>query len=209
MIRRLLFILAAAATLAPWPASAHPHVYVTVKSELVYGPDGAVTAVRHAWTFDDLFSTYATQGLQTKEKGVFTKEELAPLAEVNVTTMKEYNYFTHVKADGKKVAFADAKDYWLEFKDSLLTLYFTIPLQAPLKPKALELEVYDAEYFVDLSFDEKNPAKLAGAPSACKMTMTTPQQPEPMQRFGRSFSPAEANAGMGAQFASKISVKCQ
>ena len=208
MIRRLFFILAAAAILAPWPAFAHPHVYVTVKSELVYGPDGAVTAVRHAWTFDDLFSTYATQGLQTKEKGVFTKEELAPLAEVNVTTMKEYNYFTHVKADGKKVAFADAKDYWLEFKDSLLTLYFTIPLQASLKPKALELEVYDAEYFVDLSFDEKEPAKLAGAPAQCQMTMTKPET-STSQRLDRSFTPAEAFAGMGGKFASKISVKCQ
>ena len=70
-------------------ARAHPHVWVTVKSELVYAPDGSVTGVRHAWTFDDMFSVFATQGIESKKKGEFTREELAPLAEVNVTSLKE------------------------------------------------------------------------------------------------------------------------
>src|SRR5205823_13012809 len=48
-------------------ASAHPHVWVTVSSELIYAPDGAVTGVRHAWAFDDMFSVFATQGIESKE----------------------------------------------------------------------------------------------------------------------------------------------
>jgi lipoprotein-releasing system permease protein len=47
-------------------ASAHPHVWVTMKAEVVYAPDGSVTGVRHAWTFDDMFSVFATQGIDTK-----------------------------------------------------------------------------------------------------------------------------------------------
>ncbi|MGB9297848.1 MAG: DUF1007 family protein, partial [Pseudolabrys sp.] len=66
------------------PASAHPHVWVTMRTELVYAPDGRITGIRHAWSFDDMFSTFATQGLESKEKGKFTREELAPLAKVNV-----------------------------------------------------------------------------------------------------------------------------
>src|SRR5688572_8783123 len=97
-------------------ASAHPHVWVTVQSEVVYSADGAVTGVRHAWTFDDMYSTFATQGLDSKQKGVFTREELAPLAEVNVTSLKEYDYFNFAKANGKKTPFTDPVDYWLEFK---------------------------------------------------------------------------------------------
>ena len=73
-------------------ASAHPHVWVTVKSELVYAPDGSVTGVRHAWTFDDMFSVFALQGLDSKKKGEYTREELAPLADVNVTSLKEYDF---------------------------------------------------------------------------------------------------------------------
>src|SRR5262245_20823427 len=83
-------------------AMAHPHVWVTMKSEVVYGADGAVTGVRHAWTFDDMFSAFATQGLESKKKGEFTREELKPLAEVNVTSLKDFDYFTSAKVDGKK-----------------------------------------------------------------------------------------------------------
>ena len=67
-------------------AEAHPHVWVTAKSEVVYAADGSVTAVRHHWTFDEMFSTFAVQGMDTKKAGGLTREDLAPLAEVNVTS---------------------------------------------------------------------------------------------------------------------------
>src|SRR5712692_397652 len=136
MIYRILSsVLCACAllTLASVGASAHPHVWVTVRSELVYAPDGSVTGVRHAWTFDDMFSTFATQGLETKQKGVFTREDLKPLAEVNVTSLKEFDFFTHARANGKKTSFTDPVDYWLEFTDGVLTLHFTLSLKSPVR----------------------------------------------------------------------------
>lgn len=48
--------------LATAGAAAHPHVWVTIKSELVYAGDGSVTGVRHIWTFDEMFSAFASQG---------------------------------------------------------------------------------------------------------------------------------------------------
>ena len=96
-------------------ASAHPHVWVTMNSEFIYATDGSVTGVRHTWTFDDTFSVFATQGLESKQRGVFTREELAPLADVNVTSLKEYGFFTFAKADGKKVQFNEPVDYYLDY----------------------------------------------------------------------------------------------
>ena len=80
MIRQLSCV--AAAVLASLVAtvelaSAHPHVWVTMRSELVYGPDGTITGIRHAWTFDDMFSAFATQGIDSKQRGVFSREELS------------------------------------------------------------------------------------------------------------------------------------
>ena len=96
----LAFILA---WLAGSPsAEAHPHVWIVAKSEVMYAPDGSMTGVRHAWTFDDMFSTYALQGIETRTKGVYTREELKPLAQTNVESLKEFNFFTFAKADGKK-----------------------------------------------------------------------------------------------------------
>ncbi|MEN3375627.1 MAG: hypothetical protein V7604_982, partial [Hyphomicrobiales bacterium] len=106
-------VLAALVFFAVAEAQAHPHVWVTMKSELVYAADGTVTGVRHNWTFDDMFSTFATQGLESKEKGKFTREELAPLAQVNVESLKEYDYFTIARVNGKKAPLNGPVDYYL------------------------------------------------------------------------------------------------
>jgi ABC-type uncharacterized transport system substrate-binding protein len=206
--------LAAALTVAqsPTPAVAHPHVWVTMKSALVYTADGAMTGVRHAWTFDDMFSAFATQGLEQKTKGIFTREELAPLAEVNVTSLKEFDYFTYGKADGKKETFAAPKDYWLDFKDGVLTLHFTLPLKAPVKAKSLVVEVYDPSYFVDFAFAQKDAVTLAGAPENCKLSTKKldDASPAPGQTLSESlFNNLAAASTWGAQFANRIVVSCQ
>jgi ABC-type uncharacterized transport system substrate-binding protein len=192
-------------------AQAHPHVWVTMTAVVIYAPDGSVTGVRHAWTFDDMFSTFATQGLESKQKGVFTREELHPLAEVNVTSLKEFDYFSYAKANGKKTLFTDPVDYYLELKDSLLTLHFTLPLKTPVKTQTLEIEVYDPAYFIDFSFAEKDGVLLKGAPAACKGILGKPQEmskelAERLSKIGPSEQIPENS--FGAQFANRISVAC-
>jgi ABC-type uncharacterized transport system substrate-binding protein len=205
------FVFAALALFAASAAQAHPHVWVTMKSEVVYGPDGSVTGVRHAWTFDDMFSTFATQGLESKEKGKFTREELAPLAKVNVESLKEYDYFTNARANGKKADLNPPADYWLEFTDGLLTLHFTLPFKMPVKAQTVDLEMYDPSWFVDFSFAEKDPVSLVGAPAACKFAVQRPGEAgkapggQPGEAFFNNLAPS---SNYGAQFANKIAVKC-
>jgi ABC-type uncharacterized transport system substrate-binding protein len=217
MIHRICFsVLAAsvAVVIAGGAASAHPHVWVTMKSELVYAPDGSVTGVRHAWTFDDMFSVFATQGVDSKKKGEFTREELAPLAEVNVSSLKEYDFFTYAKANGKKVEFNEpAAGYYLDFnpKDTVLTLHFTLPLKAPVKTKDLTLEVFDREFFVDFSFADKDPVKLVGAPAQCKISVARPQEmnaalSQQLSKLGPDQR--DPSLTIGAEYANKILVKC-
>jgi ABC-type uncharacterized transport system substrate-binding protein len=192
-------------------ASAHPHVWVTMKSELVYAADGTVTGVRHAWTFDDMFSTYATQGLESKKKGEFTREELEPLAKVNVESLKEYDYFTVAHVNGKKAALKEPEDYWLDFTDNVLTLHFTLPFVTPVKAQSLEVEMYDPSFFVDFSFAAKDPAQLVGAPAACKLAVLRPGegQTQAQAKLGESFfEKLTPGSNYGAQFSNKLQVRC-
>jgi ABC-type uncharacterized transport system substrate-binding protein len=192
-------------------ASAHPHVWVSVKSELVYAPDGTLTAIKHHWTFDEMFSTFATQGLDANNDGKLSREELQSLAEVNVSSLKEFGYFTHVKADGKRAPIIDPKDYWLDFQNGSLTLNFTLPLKAPVAGKVFSIEVYDATYFVDFTLAKDNPVTLASAPAACKLNTFVPGETKPTaaqpldESFFNSLAPG---ANFGAQFANKILVNC-
>jgi ABC-type uncharacterized transport system substrate-binding protein len=191
-------------------AEAHPHVWVTFHSEVLYAADGSMTGVRHAWTFDDMFSAYALQGTPHAKKGQYTREELASLAQVNVDSLKEYGYFTFARADGKKLKFSDPVDYWLEYKNATLTLHFTLPLKAAATAKAMQIEVYDPTIFVDFEFAKDMPVSLSGA-AQCLLTYELPHQPTPAEQLRLSqldSEPLDAFSTYGEAFANKILVKC-
>jgi ABC-type uncharacterized transport system substrate-binding protein len=208
----LRILLAAFVTLVvAVPALAHPHVWVTMRTELVYAPDGKITGIRHAWSFDDMFSTFATQGLESKEKGKFTREELAPLAKVNVESLKEFDYFTYATADGKKAELAEpAPGYWLDYANEVLTLNFTLPFKKPVSVKELKVEIYDPTIFVDFSFAKEKPAQLVGAPK-CKLDVVLPREMSFAEGKKLSEIPADqpnTTMAWGAQFASRLLVHC-
>ncbi len=209
MRKAILRIIAAAAFLAAGVGTAlsHPHVATTVRSELVFGADGSIAGIRYAWTFDEFFSEFATQGLDTNKDGIYSREELAELAKVNVETLQESDYFTFGKSGEGKLAFGQPTDYWLEYKDKLLTLFFTLPVKSGAQKSGVSLDVYDPTYFVAFSFAEQNPVTLVGAPANCSLdvkrpgSLSGPQKPE-------SFFEA-LPGGFGAQFANSVTVTCK
>lgn len=210
--RAVLRIWLAAAFLAGAivPAFAHPHVLVTGRSEVVLSPDGKITAVKHAWTFDEAFSVFATQGLDKNGDGVFSREELAELAQVNVTSLKEFEYFTAGKKGAAKIEFGDPENYWLEFKDKLLTLYFTLPVNNAGAKGETVLDVFDPTYFVAFSLAEDNPVKLAGAAQNCSLEIKRPTPITSQTPLSESFfNSLTAASEFGSQFANRIIVNCR
>lgn len=154
-------------------ADAHPHVWVDTRAEVVFDTQGRVDAVRHAWTFDDAFSVYVIQGLDENEDGIYTREELSSLAQINVESLAEFEFFTFMGVEEAEVDFDAPVDYWLDYDagKSRLTLNFTLPLKQPaLVIGDLILEIYDPEAFVAFSVNEENSIKLAsGAPNNCSV----------------------------------------
>ena len=193
-------------------AVAHPHVWVTMRSALLYTPDGAILGIRHDWTFDDMFSAFALQGIAHKRKDHYTREELAPLAQVNVTSLKEYGYFTRARADNKKLVILDPVDYWLDYTNSTLTLHFTLPLKTPLEVKHLMFEIYDPTWFVNFDYADKEPLALLGAPQGCHAHLERPAgfNVAQGQQLGEDFfNSLSAGSSFGARFANKVLVRCQ
>ena len=211
LMRRLIHLLSASVALAigAGAAQAHPHVWVTAASELIFAADGSITGVRHAWIFDDMFSTYALQGIATRKKGVYSREELAPLAQTNMESLKEFAFFTFARVDNKKQKFADPIDYYLEYKDAALVLHFTLPFKMPIRTKQLALEIFDPSYFVDFSLQKKDPIHLVGAPADCTLAVQRPSDGTAIaQKLNEDTFLNGANANFGAMFANKISVDC-
>jgi ABC-type uncharacterized transport system substrate-binding protein len=195
--------------LAAAPAIAHPHVWVTMHTELVYAKDGAIVGINHSWAFDDMFSAFATQGLESKVKGQFSREELAPLAQTNVESLKEYDYFTYVTADGQKVKLGEPRPgYWLDYTNQILTLHFTLPFKEPVKSKLMRIEIYDPTIFVDFEFAKKEPVHIVDFPHGCRADVVLPAEMTYAQGKKLSDEAMSATFNWGEEFANKILVNC-
>ena len=112
----------AAVVLATLPldtAHAHPHVWVSVESTVLV-EQGSVIGFRHRWSFDELYSAMAIEGLDTNKDSVYSREELAELAQVNIDGLKDFGFFTVVKLGDKDLTFAAPKDYWLTHAATLV-----------------------------------------------------------------------------------------
>jgi ABC-type uncharacterized transport system substrate-binding protein len=194
------------------PASAHPHVWITVKSQLAFTPDGKVSAVVHEWVFDEMYSAFATQGL-AKPGELVKREQFAPLAQENAGSLAEIGYFTTLKIGGKPVEFGSVTDYWMEERsDHLVEFHVTLPLKTPSSlANFVTLRVADPEYFIDFEFDDKNPVKLLSAPPGCSATVA---KPKPLEEADKTkltesfFTNLSPGTNFGFKMASSAIIAC-
>ena len=169
-------LVALAAVLAPGQVLAHPHVWITVRSRIVFDKQGRVEAIVHDWVFDDMYSAFATQGLAPKGQLV-TRETFAPLAQENAGSLAEIGYFTTFKIDGKPVEYGPVTDYWMEERpDHLVAFHVVLPLKTPANPgKYASMMVADPEYFIDFEYDDEDPITLEDAPKGCSSSIGRPK----------------------------------
>ena len=193
-------------------ATAHPHVWVEVHSELDYTPAGTLAGVRHHWKFDEAFSTYALQGLETTPDGKPSEKTLKELALVNIESLHEFDFFTYAKRGKQDVKFLPPKDYSLTYDGTALTLHFTLPLaEPPAKKGELALDVYDPTYFVAFQLADTDPIKLAGNAGDCALTL---HRPDPAATGSSTtlsegfFNALTSASQFGSQFANRVTVKC-
>lgn len=204
--------LRAAAALAVMGVStavlAHPHAWITARAAVEL-KQGQVTALQHVWTFDEMYASDATAGLDTNKDGKFDKSELQPLAQTNMDGLKEYNYFTTATVAGQAVEFGAPADYWLEFTNGLLTLHFTLPLAKPIPAKGdvMKFSVEDTTFYIAFEFAKDDPVKLAGSIlSGCKAAPLVEPVAEDQKKLSDAFAAQFDPSGGGS--ANTIAVTC-
>src|SRR5262245_33802376 len=188
-------------------AAAHPHVWITVETTLMYDK-GSFSGLRHKWTFDQYYTAMAIEGLDKNKDGKYDREELAELAKVNIDGLKEFAYFTTASVAGREIKFADPSDYWLEHRDGVLSLNFTLPFVEPVPTdaKGLAFAVQDPTFFIAFDLAKVDPARLGpGAPAACTIKVGSPK--EQAGALGEAFAKQFGALALGGS--QLISVDCQ
>ena len=233
MVRHLArMILLAALAFASAPAMAHPHVWVSVATTVIY-EHGSVKAFRHRWVFDESYTSMAIENLDANNDGKIDRSELAELAKVNIDGLKEFEYFTAAKLGEQPLAFGAPTDYWMELteiastsmtnpmadpaatenkkasgaqpKVKVLVLEFTLPLQQPVLAEAdgFKFSVADPSFFIWFDFVKKEPVKLASAPAGCKAKISGA-----VDGGGQSLGDAAATPGINWGVAKTVSLSC-
>jgi ABC-type uncharacterized transport system substrate-binding protein len=208
-IRRLAASAALLALLAG-PSAAHPHVWVSVESTVVY-EKGAVAGLKHRWTFDELYTSMAIQGLDANNDGKYDRQELAELAKVNMEGLKEFGYFTHAKLGDAELELSEPADAWLEHKDGILALHFMLPLAKPVLAEAegFTFVVTDPSYFIAFEMAKDKPVALAGAPAGCVAKTSVPEKDAAeAKRLGEAFFQELGGSNFGVGLAKTVSVSC-
>ena len=203
---------ALALALSAGDALAHPHVWVTVRSRVEFAEDGKVKSIVHDWVFDEMYSSFATQGLAPKGQLV-TRDIFAPLAKENAGSLAEVGYYTTLKLDGKAQDFAPVTEYWMEERpDHLVEFHVVLPLKKPAPVGRFgSLLVADPEFFIDFEFDDKDGVVLDSAPPGCSTSLAKPKSLDggDKKTLDESFfSGLAPGANFGFKMASRVILAC-
>jgi ABC-type uncharacterized transport system substrate-binding protein len=149
--------------------------------------------------------------MDTDKDGKLSREELTPLAKVNMESLHEYGFFTVLKQGKSALTFADPIDYFLDHDGKALTLHFTLPAKAgDVGIKDARLEVADPSFFVSFEFAKDEPVKVQGFRGSCKVSL----KPPPPSVFGRlsqlgeNFFESQQGANIGSEFATPVTFAC-
>ena len=217
--RRCAALLAFLAPLAVTPAAmAHPHVWVEMRSDVVFNDQGQISAVNLMWTFDDAYAQMALDGLDANGDGVYDPSELEPLTKENVESLKDYDYFTAVRFNGQKQPVGEVKEAGQIYSNDKLQLHLQVPLKTPVDPTKGEfvLKVYDPDFFIAFDYAKDEPVSVIGAmPKNCELVVKpVPTDAEIEQTRamlatkGPDWKP-ENEEDFGAIFAQPVTIQCK
>lgn len=168
---RLLWAALVALGLFISPSLAHPHILIDAKAVLVFDAEGRLAAIRNTWTFDEAFSVWQTQGLDTNGDHVVSSDEMQELADENMTGLAEYGFYISAGAGKETLKFKAAGDQKFTFDNNRSTLSFTAELNTPYVVRGpLDIAIADPEYYVAITLTGAD-VTLENAPAGCGIEM--------------------------------------
>jgi len=216
--RRAVTAALLASLAAASPAVAHPHVWIEMRSDVVFNDQGQITAMNLMWTFDDAYAQMALDGLDANGDGVYSPSELDPLTKENIASLKDYGFFTVMRYNGQKQELGEVTQYGQIWSNDKLQLHMQVPLKAPVDPTKGEFiaKVYDPDFFIAMDYAKDEPVTVIGTmPKGCEMTVKpVPTDAEIEQTRamlstkGPEWKP-ENDEDFGALFAQPVIVSCK
>lgn len=195
------------------PALAHPHVFAEASLEVAVDGDGFVTALRHVWRFDDLFSATVMLEFDANSDLVLDHQELETVGAVIHESLAEFGYFQFVSVAGKEVGMRAPDRIMADFQDNQLIILFESRPAEPLKlDGTVDFGVYDPTFYTAIDFYEDEQMTVAGLPESCTRAVIRPDADEAIAQNQQSLTDAFFNDPTGVDyskiFATRLELNC-
>jgi len=194
-------------------AQAHPHAWIDLRSTVKHDEQGRVSALVMDWTFGQYYSAFILEDIL--KQGTPTPEKLAEMLNAtgreNLTNLREYDYFTVVKADGEKQTLGDVVEFKTEIRDRRLWMRFEIPLPTPIDPKVHKITyaVFDPTYYIEILYAEKGPLVTFEGTNTCQAEIIAPTPPTEVIGLAASLDQTQSGGDtLGAYFAETVALTC-
>jgi nickel/cobalt exporter len=172
-----LAVLCAMAFALVLPATAHPHIFIDAKVTVVFNDAGEIVGLKHNWTFDEAFSSWVVQGLDTNGDRETSPEELQPLADDNLVGLTQYDFYTYAGPHDNPLKFTSDGDQRFVYENGRTTLTYGLTATNPQPmTNRFELGVYDPDYYVAITFADASDVVLQNAPAGCGVTLEPPKE---------------------------------
>lgn len=200
------------------PALAHPHLFATMQTALMMTPDSKIKGLRIRWNFDEMYTQFSLEGLDTNGNGTYEPEEIQPLTDENIKNLLESKYFTFARQSGVEILQSPVTVYGQAMENAKLTLWFELPFATPVDLKAgiFEARIYDPDFFIAFDYKPDAPPKIEGTlPTGCAMDLKPLMSDEEIEQTRTMLADKpldwkpETPTDFGAMFAQPLVVTCK
>lgn len=197
----------------PITASAHPHVFVDAGISFLFNKEGALSAVKVEWAYDDLYSMLQLDdmGLDTDGDGRITVKEQEKLVGFDMQWIDGFEGDLYVTFGGSKIELGAPQKTTAKLSNGRLYSSHVRMLKKPLKMTdgAIALKVYDPTFYTAYTLD-------LGAQVINRQGCVMEQIPADLgkaydivENFLQSSSPDDQYPKVGENFADTLTLSCE
>jgi len=134
---------------------AHPHLFIK-PSVKVIADSGNIKGLQISWEWDKWWSQDVLDSCDKNKNGkIDSKEEQDLVYKDFFIGIKDFNYFTMIYADNKKIDIKNILDFKAEVKDSIVIYIFFIPFDINFITKRVNFKIIFNDETIYTAFDEK------------------------------------------------------
>lgn len=213
-MKKHIGIIAAAMTLLPSFAFAHPHVFAEARLEILEGANGTIGEVRNLWRFDEMFSASVVLDFDENSDLKLDEKELAEIGKTVIDSLEEFSYYTYLTRDGQDVSLARPDAIHVTYADNQITMFFSAKPKEPLKIAGkLTFGSWDPTMYTAIDFTNDSDLVVKGEHLAkCQRAVIRPDADEVISQNQDKLTEAFfANPGsndMSKLFATRLELTC-